>query len=156
MMKQFTNQDPTWETPQWLFDLISEEFGFTLDVCSNHENAKCEKHFTVDDNGLAQSWSEHTCWMNPPYGRDVRKWCKKAYEESIGGALVVGLVPARVDTGWWFDYCINAAEIRFIRGRLRFGDSNSNAPFPSAVVIWDNSVRDSQREIIWWDPRRTP
>ncbi len=153
-MKQFTNQDPTWETPQWLFDLMNEEFGFTLDVCSSHENAKCEKHFTVDENGLAQSWEEHTCWMNPPYGREIREWCKKAYEESISGALVVGLVPARVDTGWWFDYCINAAEIRFIRGRLRFGDSNSNAPFPSAIVIWDNRVRESQREIIWWDPRR--
>ena len=155
-MKQFTEQKTTWETPQWLFDLLNETFGFTLDVCSTHENAKCVAHFTEAENGLAQSWSGHVCWMNPPYGREIREWCEKAYIESEGGTLIIGLVPARVDTGWWFDYCAKAAEIWFIRGRLRFGDSRDNAPFPSAVVVWSANLRDrEEQKIRWWDPRRT-
>jgi site-specific DNA-methyltransferase (adenine-specific) len=76
------------------------------------------------------------CWMNPPYGREIKAWMKKAYDSSRTGALVVCLVPARTDTAWWHDYATKAAEIRFIRGRLRFGDAKHAAPFPSAVVVF--------------------
>jgi site-specific DNA-methyltransferase (adenine-specific) len=73
--------------------------------------------------------------MNPPYGREIGKWMKKAVEEWKRGNTVVCLVPARTDTAWWHDYAIKG-EIRFIRGRLKFGGGKSSAPFPSAIVIF--------------------
>ena len=123
-----------YETPQALFDGLNVEFRFGLDVCATAENAKCAKHFTKDDDGLAQSWTG-TCWMNPPYGREIARWMRKAFEESQKGATVVCLVPARTDAGWWHDYAMRG-EIRFIRGRLRFSGANVNAPFPSAIVVF--------------------
>lgn len=73
-----------WSTPQNFFDKLNVEFGFELDVCSTHENAKCEKHFTQADDGLAQEW-KGVCWMNPPYGREIGVWMSKAYEAARGG-----------------------------------------------------------------------
>lgn len=121
-----------WETPQAFFDSLNDEFGFTLDVCALPENAKCQKFFNPVDDGLAQSWAGHVCWMNPPYGREIRAWMKKAYE---CGSLVVCLVPARTDAGWWHEYAMKG-EIRFIRGRLKFSGHKYDAPFPCAVVIF--------------------
>lgn len=123
-----------WETPAKTFDALNAEFGFTLDVAATAENAKCSEFFTQADDGLRQDW-KGVCWMNPPYGREIGKWVKKAYEESLKGALVVRLIPARTCTGWWHDYAAKG-EVRFIRGRLRFSGSSINAPFPSAVVIF--------------------
>ena len=123
-----------WATPQSTFDKLDAEFGFTIDVCATHENAKCEKHYTREDDGLAQVWSGR-CWMNPPYGREIGKWMGKAYESARAGATVVCLVPARTDTAWWHDFAAKG-EVRFLRGRLKFGNAKTNAPFPSAVVIF--------------------
>lgn len=132
----FTSNTDEWATPQHLFDELNKEFNFTLDVCANEHNAKCKTFFNKELNGLNQIWSG-ICWMNPPYGRQIRHWIEKAYQSSIEGATVVCLLPARTDTSWWHDYCINGgAEIRFLRGRLKFGDSINSAPFPSAVVIF--------------------
>jgi len=132
----FTSNTDEWTTPQWLFDQLNMEFGFTLDVCANQENTKCKLYFDKKTNGLLQQWSG-TCWMNPPYGRQINKWIKKAYESSLQGATVVCLLPARTDTSWWHEYCINGkAEIRFLRGRLKFGNCKNNAPFPNAIVIY--------------------
>lgn len=130
----FSSATDLWATPQEFFDKYDKIFNFTLDPCATSENAKCAAYFTKEDNGLEQQW-KGTVWMNPPYGREIIKWMKKAYESSIQGATVVCLVPARTDTKWWHDYAMKG-EIEFIRGRLKFGDSKNSAPFPSAVVIF--------------------
>ena len=127
-----------WSTPQDFFTALDAEFGFTLDVCATPENAKCPRFFTEEDNGLEQSWAGETCWMNPPYGRAIGEWMRKAYKEAQSGATVVCLVPARTDTAWWWDTAMMVWPhgIRFVRGRLKFGGSRDNAPFPSAVVVF--------------------
>jgi len=129
----FSSATDMWETPQSLFDELNLEFAFTCDVCSTDENKKCEYHFTPKDDGLAMLWGG-VCWMNPPYGREIGKWMRKAYESRLT-ATVVCLVPARTDTAWWWDYAMRG-EIRFIRGRLKFGGHSNSAPFPSAIVIF--------------------
>jgi len=134
----FSSLTNEWATPQNLFDELNSEFHFTLDPCCTHENAKCNKHYTIEENGLLQSWGNETVFMNPPYGRQIKDWIKKAYEESKHGALVVCLIPARTDTAYWHDYCMRG-QIRFIRGRLKFNDSKNSAPFPSAIVIFSNN-----------------
>ena len=117
-----------------IFDELNKEFGFELDVCALPENAKCEKYYTPEIDGLKQQW-RGICWMNPPYGREIGAWMEKAYESSLEGATVVCLVPARTDTRWFHDFAMRG-EIRFIKGRLKFGDSKNSAPFPSAVVVF--------------------
>lgn len=124
-----------WSTPQELFDELDNEFSFTLDPCCTHENAKCERHFTKEDNGLEKCWYDDIVFMNPPYGREISKWMQKAYMSSKNGATVVCLIPARTDTAWWHDYAMKG-EIRFIRGRIKFGGHKWNAPFPSAIIIF--------------------
>lgn len=123
-----------WSTPQVLFDRLDAEFGFSTDVCASPENAKCDRYFTAESDGLRQSWTG-VCWMNPPYGREIGKWMAKAFNSSVLGATVVCLVPARTDTAWWHDSAIKG-EIRFLRGRLRFNGHHKDAPFPSAIVIF--------------------
>lgn len=130
----FTSRTDEWETPQTLFDALHEEFNFETDVCALPGNAKCSHFFTPEVDGLSQNWTG-VCWMNPPYGRKIGNWIKKAYESSISGATVVCLIPSRTDTKWWHDYCMKG-EVRFIKGRLKFGDSKNSAPFPSAIVIF--------------------
>lgn len=130
----FTSDTDLWETPQDFFDSLNAEFKFETDVCALPENAKCARFFTPEQNGLEQEW-RGVCWMNPPYGRDIVNWVRKAYESAQRGATVVCLLPARTDTAWWHDYCMKG-EYRFVRGRLKFGGSKNSAPFPSAVVIF--------------------
>lgn len=125
-----------WETPQWLFDMLNVTYKFDTDVCALPENAKCKSFYTPDQDGLSQDWAG-TCWMNPPYGRNIGKWIKKACESSKQGATVVCLLPARTDTAWWHDYCIPYGKITFLRGRLKFGNAKSGAPFPSAIVVFE-------------------
>lgn len=130
----FTSNTVEWATPQAFFDAQNAVHQFELDVCATDENAKCERYYTKADDGLAQSWAGKRCWMNPPYGRVIGDWMRKAYEESQRGALVVCLVPARTDTAWWHDYAAKG-DVTFIRGRLKFGDGKNSAPFPSALVV---------------------
>ena len=134
----FSSKTDLWATPQEFFDKYDKIFNFEIDVCANKENAKCGKFFTQEDDGLSQEW-EGVCWMNPPYGRDIGKWMKKAYESSLEGATVVCLVPSRTDTKWWHDYSMKG-EIEFIKGRLKFGGSKNSAPFPSAVVVFKGGL----------------
>ena len=131
----FSSKTDLWATPCNFFNKYNEKFNFELDVCATHENAKCKKYFTIEDDGLSKEWSG-ICWMNPPYGRKIIKWMEKAYKASLNGATVVCLVPARTDTKWWHEYVIKG-EVEFIRGRLKFGNSKNSAPFPSAVVIFN-------------------
>jgi phage N-6-adenine-methyltransferase len=123
-----------WETPAWIFEALDREFGFSLDPCCDRENATCKKFFTAAENGLLRSWGTETVFMNPPHSQ-IKWWMRKAFMAAQEGALVVCLVPARTDTHWWHDYAMKG-EIRFIRGRLRFGDRPGRAPFPSSVVIF--------------------
>jgi len=138
----FSSNDMTWETPQWLFDKLDKEFNFTLDVCALPETAKCKNYYTPQIDGLKQDWEDNICWMNPPYGREVGVWIEKAYKESLKGAIIVCLIPSRTDTKYWHDYCMKANEIRFVKGRLKFGDSKNSAPFPSAIVIFNGRQSD--------------
>ncbi len=137
----FSSKSNEWATPQNFFDELNKEFGFTLDPCSTDENNKCDKYFTIEDDGLTQDWEGETVFCNPPYGRVIGDWVKKCYEESKKpNTKVVMLIPARTDTRYFHDYIYNKAEIRFIKGRLRFEnpfvDTVAPAPFPSMVVIF--------------------
>lgn len=131
MSVHFSSKTDLWSTPQDLFDKLNAHFAFTTDVCATKDNAKCAHFFTQEADGLAQNW-HGVCWMNPPYGREIGKWVKKASESN---AVVVCLVPARTDTAWWHDYCAKG-EVTFLRGRLHFGGHKNPAPFPSAVVVF--------------------
>lgn len=131
-----------WSTPRDVFDDLDEEFGFTLDPCATDENAKCEKYYTKEDDGLSKDWSGEVVFMNPPYGGEIAQWAKKAYEEAMGGATVVCLVPSRTDTRYWHNYFMKADEIRFIKGRLKFGGSQNSAPFPSAIIVFNQQTYD--------------
>ena len=130
----YSSASEEYGTPQWLFDALNAEFGFTLDPCCTHDNAKCAKHYTKTEDGLSQDWSDEVVFMNPPYGRVIGDWMKKAHESTKHGATVVCLVPARTDTRWWHDYAMKGS-IRLIRKRLRFDNGIHSAPFPSAIVI---------------------
>jgi len=130
-----------WSTPQELFDKLDKQYNFTLDPCATVDNAKCNKFYTKEDNGLNQDWSGEVVFMNPPYAREIAKWMKKAYDESCkGGVTVVCLIPSRTDTIYWHEYAMKG-EIQFIKGRLKFGNSPNSAPFPSAIVIFKGKHR---------------
>lgn len=143
----FSSETDEWATPQDLFDKLDAEFKFELDVCALDSSAKCPTYFTPETDGLNQDWKNFTCWMNPPYGDAIGEWMAKAADAAGKGATVVCLVPARVDTGWWWDYCL-FGEIRFLRGRLKFGESKSGAPFPSALVIFGEGFSP---RVKWWN-----
>lgn len=134
----FSSNSDEWATPQDFFDRLNEEFHFNLDPCALPENAKCSKYFTPKSNGLSQNWGGYVTFCNPPYGRKIYEWVKKCYDESRKpDTTVVLLIPARTDTKYFHEFIYHKAkEIRFIKGRLKFGDSNNSAPFPSMVVIF--------------------
>lgn len=115
----FSSNRDDWETPLELFKQLDAIYHFDLDVCALPHNAKCDKYYTPDDDGLSKPW-EGTCWMNPPYGRQIGRWMEKAYKSSLVGATVVCLVPSRTDTAWWHDYAMRASKITYIRGRIKF------------------------------------
>ena len=135
----FSSKSSEWPTPDWVFTSLNKEFGFTLDPCATEENAKCAIYFTRKDDGLSKSWGTETVFMNPPYGRCIPDWVRKAFFSAKAGATVVCLIPSRTDTRWWHDYVMKG-EIRFLRGRLHFGNADSAAPFPSAVVVFRSAA----------------
>ena len=143
MKVHFSSETNEWATPQALFNALDREFNFTLDPCSDGINAKCQKYFTIEDDGLAQDWFNDTVFMNPPYGREIPKWIQKAYEESRKGASVVCLLPSRTDTRYWHEYIMKADEVRFIKGRIKFGGSSQSAPFPSCIVVFKPNGTDT-------------
>lgn len=132
MMSSNTDE---WATPNYFFEELNKEFNFTLVPCATHENHKCNNYFTKEQDGLKQTWKGHKVYCNPPYGREISKWVEKAYNENKKGTFVVMLLPARTDTRWFHNYIYNQHEIRFLKGRLKFGNSKNSAPFPSMIVI---------------------
>ena len=139
MKVHYSSKTPEWATPQELFDRLNDKYKFTLDPCATAENAKCDRFFTEYINGLNVSWSGDRVFMNPPYGRQITHWVKKAYEESLKGTLVVCLLPSRTDTKWFHEYCMKG-EIEFLKGRLYFNDGKGRAPFPSMIVVFKQST----------------
>ncbi len=135
----FSSKTDLWATPWAFFSTLNDEFHFEVDVCAIPENAKCDRFFTPDMDGLKQNWEGLRCWCNPPYGREISSWVQKAAQSN---ALTVMLLPARTDTKWFHDYIYNKAEIRFVKGRLKFGNERNSAPFPSMVVIFRNLKGD--------------
>ena len=129
------SQRIAWQTPAALFSDLHHEFDFTLDACAAYDIAQCPEFLTGLE-GLLTSWSGHRVWCNPPYGRGLEKWLSKAALEAAHGVTTCMLLPARTDTRWWHDHAMNADEIRFIKGRLKFGGAKYNAPFPSVVLVW--------------------
>jgi phage N-6-adenine-methyltransferase len=129
-----------WATPPEVFEPLHAEFNFTLDACATPANAKLPRFHTEADNGLARDWSGERVFMNPPYGREVYAWTSKARKEAARGALVVGLLPASTDLAWWHEDVVAAgAEVRYIRGRVRFltgGPYRASGFFASVVVVW--------------------
>lgn len=137
----FSSKRHDWETPQAFFDELDREFHFTLDPCCTPNTAKCKKYYTPKENGLLQDWSGETVFCNPPYGRELKVWIEKCYNESRKpNTTVVMLIPARTDTIAFHKYIYNKAEIRFVKGRIKFrvdGKAGDCAPFPSMVVIFN-------------------
>ena len=133
----FSSATDNWSTPQDFFDKLNDEFHFTLDVCADETNHKCEHYYTKEMDGLNRPWIG-TIWCNPPYGRKIGEWVRRALFASVAGNTVVMLLPARTDTKWFHDYIYKRdnVEIRFIKGRLKFGGCKNSAPFPSMVVIF--------------------
>lgn len=142
----FSRDSDEWETPAELFEILNDEFHFTLDACATDDNHKVDKYFTKIDDGLKQDWSGYRVFCNPPYS-EIGKWVQKAYYESLkAGTLVCLLIPARTDTRWFHDYILHRSEIRFIKGRLRFSGSKWNAPFPSMIVIFRSAELNDDDE----------
>ncbi len=129
-------------TPQDFFEYLNKEFSFVLDAAATKKSAKCQMYYTPETDGLESPWNiaDGAVFCNPPYGREIGKWVRKAYEEAQRGTTVVLLIPARTDTTYFHEYIYGKAEIRFVRGRLHFTDEDGNvyapAPFPSMVVIY--------------------
>lgn len=143
----FSSDKDYWSTPIEFFNKLNDEFNFNLDPCCFPETAKCDKYFTKHDNGLEQNWEGHNVFCNPPYGKEIGAWVKKCFKESKkDNTLVVMLIPSRTDTTYFHKYIYkHAKEIRFIKGRLKFGDFRNPdmklapAPFPSMVVVFKNT-----------------
>ena len=136
----FSSKDYSWETPPSLFIILDMEFNFTLDPCCTKQTAKCKKFFTKEEDGLIQDWSKDIVFVNPPYGREIGKWVEKSYNEAKKGAKVVMLIPSRTDTKWFHDFIYNKAEIRFLKGRIRFLQNKKElnaAPFPTMLIIFN-------------------
>ena len=142
-----------WATPADLFAVLDREFGFTLDAAATAENTKCRRFFSAEDNALSQDWprmsDDCAVWLNPPYSQ-IGAFMAKAHASALAGSLVVCLVPARTDTRWWWSYAVPAV-IRFLPGRLKFGDGRNSAPFPSAIVVMWPGLSVLGCRVNFWD-----
>lgn len=139
----FSKKSDEWATPQWLFDELNKQFGFTLDPASTTDNAKCQKFYTLEDDGLSKDWAGERVFINPPYSKCF-DWVKKAHTEvQKENTKVIMLLPARTDTKWFHQFCLDSnvvSEVCFVKGRLKFGDQTNSAPFPSMVVTFSGKL----------------
>lgn len=140
----YSSKSTEWETPKYVFDVLKEKYNIVLDTCATEENTKCTVYYDKKADGLKQNWSvvkefgkDASCWMNPPYGRSIAGWVKKAHEETFNGVRTIALLPARTDTRWFHEYIIGRYEVSFWRGRIKFANAKTSAPFPSMIVIFE-------------------
>ena len=157
----FKSSNKEWETPLSVFKPLEKEFNIVLDVCASQENTKCKAFFNRKSNSLSRSWlvgsdfpkGTLAVWMNPPYGRGMERWVRKAHEETKNGVTTIALLPARTDTSWFHNYIYNKHEVRFYKGRIKFVDAQSTAPFPSMVVIFKptkvNRIKTIWKKLKW-------
>lgn len=140
----FSSKSDDWATPADFFAVLNAEFNFDLDVCASEKNHKTPDYFDEKTDGLSQNWGGRRVFCNPPYSQ-IEKWIQKAWTESYKPqTLIVLLIPARTDTKYFHDYILHRSEIRFVKGRLKFGNSEHAAPFPSMVVVYrSGGLRDS-------------
>ncbi len=143
----YSSRSEEWPTPQDFYDVLHKEFNFTLDPCATVENAKCGTFFTKEDNGILQDWGQNVVFCNPPYGKQMRAWAEKCHVAALGGATVVLLAHSRTDTRWFHDYVYGKAELRFVKGRLKFGDGKQSAPFPSLLAIYRPPVNENPSSV---------
>lgn len=143
----YSSKKTDWETPKELYDKLHKAYNFTLDPCASVDNAKCSKYYTEKDNGLEKDWSDERVFMNPPYGNSIERWVSKA--SKCHAEICVGLLPARVDTRWFFDYCLYLP-VGFIKGRLKFVGASYSAPFPSMLVIFYGDVPRELDGVAYW------
>lgn len=141
----YSSNKMDWGTPQYLFDALDDEFAFTLDACANNFNHKCDSYYNKDQDALKQSW-HGVVWMNPPYGREIVDWMRKAkHEVDVGHAqTVVCLVPVRSDSKWWHNFAMKASEIRLLDQRLEFQGAGNKAPFPAAIIVFEENSAEVQ------------
>ena len=146
-----SSKSSTWQTPDWLFEALNNEFEFTIDVCASSENKKCERFYSESNSCFNYSWEDERCFMNPPYGKDMYRFLQKAYTESKRNATVVCVLPVRPDSKWWQDFVMKA-EIRYFRQRLKFtldGKRSDVAPFATAIVVFKPlSFKETYTDII--------
>lgn len=150
MKVHYSSNSNEWATPNYVFNKLKTRFNFTLDPCCTKETARCKKFYTIKEDGLIQDWSKDITFCNPPYGRKIGLWVKKAYEESQKGGIVVMLIPARTDTKYFEKYCTKASQIIFISGRIKFVQGNNKpapAPFPSCIVVF--KIGTHNPDITW-------
>lgn len=136
---RFASRKQDWTTPDEIFAPLHAEFGFTLDAAASVENARAPAYFTAEQNGLKQNWGRHVVWLNPPYGETtggLSAWVAKSVDAASKGATVVMLIPARTNTVWFHDHCLARGEVRFIKGRPKFGDADHGLPQPLCLVIF--------------------
>lgn len=154
----FSSRTDEWATPWYLFDVFNRRYQLDLDVCADQTNTKCLKFYSRQDDSLSKPWTGN-CWMNPPYGRQIKRWVAKAYIETFirkNVNLVVCLLPARTDTAWWNDYVVAADEIFFLRGRIKFGGAKNGAPFPSAVAVFKKGGPSKKQKVRFVNISRRP
>ncbi len=146
----FSSESTDWETPDWFFDKVNDEFSFNLDVCANKENTKTPNYLSKKANALTREWFG-TCWMNPPYGRNVGEWMYYAMKQAMeGNCTAVCLVPSRTDTIWWWSTARHGS-VRFLKGRLKFKGAESSAPFPSALVVFRKGMLYGEGTTMYWE-----
>lgn len=135
---KFDSVRQDWETPADLFDTVNAEFKFTLDVAASKSNCKVQRFISEEQDAMTLAWGRETCWLNPPYGKGHRlsAWVEKAYHESLKGATTVMLIPARTNTNWFHDLCLKHGDVRFVRGRPKFGGADHGLPQPLCFVIF--------------------
>lgn len=134
----FSSKSNEWATPDDFFQKLDRLYGpFTLDPAATDQNHKVSKYFDISVDGLKQDWSNNYVFCNPPYGKEIANWVEKGYNEGQkNNTCVVMLIPSRTDTKYWHEWVMKADEILFVKGRIKFGNSKTGAPFPSAVVVF--------------------
>jgi site-specific DNA-methyltransferase (adenine-specific) len=138
LKERFKSVKQEWITPRELFSRLDGEFHFNVDLAADETNHKCDHYYSAKDNAMTKEWVG-VCWLNPPYGdgaSPLKNWVAKACRESEAGNTVVMLIPVRSNTNWWHLFCMKAAEVRFLKGRPRFGDAKHGLPHPLAVVVF--------------------
>jgi len=143
---KFESTKQEWKTPDNVFDPLDEEFHFDIDLAADKTNHKCKRYFSEKNNALIKDW-RGTCWLNPPFGNKygtIKDWVRKSYEESMKNNIIVMLIPTRTNTNWWSEYVMKSKEIRFIRGRPKFGDSKHGLPQPLAIIVFKRHTGETQ------------